>query len=148
MTMECIDALERISLHPEADGAADPGVARHLAECLPCSRAAAFMARVAGARPQPPPGMVEAILSRAGGRHPASGWWSSSVAAAAVLVLAMGAGLVSRQLPAPDGPFPFETFLAQDPDAWDEDDWYVAGAPVLEGLPDQMLLALLQEETW
>jgi hypothetical protein len=146
--MECTEALERLSLRPDVDGTADPVLARHLAICPPCADEAAFMARVARVRAEPPAGMVEAILARTGGRYPGFGWWSSSVAAAAVLILALGAGLISQQLPSADGPFPFETFLAQDLDEWEGDDWYVAGAPVLEGLPDQMLLALLQEESW
>jgi hypothetical protein len=158
MKMECTEALERISLRPwlvdkgvpvDEGLAVDGALRSHLASCSRCAGEAAFMVRVARARPEPPAGLVPAILGAVGRVSPMAGWWSGTMAAAAVLVLALGVGLVSQQVDSAEAWGAVEDFVMDAPvEDWGEDEWYVAGAPVLEALPDQMLLALLQEETW
>lgn len=151
MTMDCTEVLERLSLRPGLfrEGLRDGALRSHLASCSRCTEAAAFMARVARGRPEPPAGLLPAILEAADRVTPTPGWWSGSVAAAAVLLLALGVGLVSQQADPREAWSPVEGFAMDAPAAeWGEDEWYVAGAPVLEALPDQMLLALVQEDAW
>lgn len=158
MTMDCTEALERISLRPWLaddglpvdEGLEVHGALRgHLASCSRCAEEAAFMVRVARARPEPPARLVPVILGALDRVQPVTGWWSGTMAAAAVLVLALGVGLVSQQLDTGEAWSAANDFVMDAPvEDWGEDEWYVAGAPVLEALPDQMLLALLQEETW
>jgi hypothetical protein len=160
MKMDCTEALERSSLRPlsteggtgsRAQGAdpRDGALAHHLATCADCAREVAFMARLAGARPEPPSELLPAILVRTRRIPTPSGWWSGSMAAAAVLVLSLGVGLISHQADPPPSFSPLDALVMNEGlGDWEDDEWYVAGAPVLEALPDQMLLALLQEETW
>lgn len=160
MKMECAEALERSSLHflPMADRARDPSegagyldraLAHHLASCAECASDVAFMARLARARPDPPPDLLLAIVGRSQQTPLPTGWSSGAVAAAAVLLLSLGMGLISHHS-APPHPLGSLDALVTDmgTEVWEDDEWYVAGAPVLEALPDQMLLALLEEETW
>jgi len=160
MKMDCTEALERSSLRPLSteSGAAIPSqgsdpsdraLAHHLATCVDCAREAAFMARLAGARPEPPSELLPAILVQTRRVPMPTGWWSGSMAAAAVLILSLGVGLISHQADPPPSFGPLDALVMSDGLAdWEDDEWYVAGAPVLEALPEQMLLALLQEETW
>jgi anti-sigma factor RsiW len=122
---------------------------RHVAECSACAEDFRFMAMVYGTRPQPPRSFAmealaqyEAELSRR-----TSGWWSGSMAAAAVLLLAMGIGLAS-QASDPSGDFAGWTVAVESEEGmedWAGDDWFIAGAPYLEGVSDETLLVLLTE---
>jgi hypothetical protein len=152
MQIDCLEAQERISLRPlERKGGPpqDPDLAGHLAECASCAADAGFMARVAAARPELPAGLRSRVLRSLPEPRPGIGWWTGSVAAAAVMILAMGAGLVSQRIDTHQPMNPLDGFVLEDPDpGWGDDEWYVAGAPVWDALPDEMLLALLQEDTW
>jgi hypothetical protein len=160
MKMDCTEALELSSLRPfpteggpgigsRGSDPRKPALAHHLATCADCAREAAFMARLAGARPEPPSELLPAILARARRAPAPSGWWSGSMAAAAVLVLSLGVGLISHQADPSPSFSPLDVLVMNEGLAdWEDDEWYVAGAPVLEALPEQMLLALLQEGTW
>lgn len=168
MKMDCTDALERSSLRPlSAEGGAasraqgsaqgsaegsdpwDGALAHHLATCAECAREAAFMARLARARPEPPQELLSAIQMKTRHGPTPSGWWSGSMAAAAVLILSLGVGLISHQADPPPSFGPLDALVMNEGmQDWEDEEWYVAGAPVLEALPEQMLLALLQEETW
>ena len=160
MKMDCAEALERSSLPPlsteggtgspvQGSDPRDQALAHHLATCVDCAREAAFIARLARARPEPPSELLTAILLTARRVPTHSGWWSGSVAAAAVLILSLGVGLISHQANPPRSFGPLDALVMNEGMAdWEDDEWYVAGAPVLEALPEQMLLALLQEDTW
>lgn len=160
MKMECAEALERSSLqflrmadgpsdHSEGAGSVDRALADHLASCSECARDVALMARLARARPDPSPDLLSAIVGLARQTRLPTGWPSGTVAAAAVLLLSLGVGLISHYADPPRPAGSLDALVTDvGPEAWEDDEWYVAGAPVLEALPDQMLLALLEEETW
>jgi hypothetical protein len=69
-----------------------------------------------------------------------------ALSAAAMLVLALGTGVLWDRF-GQDGPLDSLEVASQDPapEAWLWDDGMVAGAPVLDGLSDEDLEALLQE---
>lgn len=145
-------------------------LAAHLLTCPSCAADAEFLATLDAARPEPPEGLAARIVARVlteeGGvvhlpdaehakvipfppatrrRGPAGvRWWASTSAAAAVLVTALGVGLVSRGTTAPqeDG---FLAYLEETAEGWWGSDWFVAGAPYLEGVSDETLAVLAAE---
>lgn len=157
----CGPVRERLPLlHGPA--APPPEVAEHLALCAECAAEAAFIGRLREARPEPPSGLAARIVAHAlldhaeavpgvtplrpRGRRPVaeSGWWTSSAAAAALLVLALGVGVVTRGVgSAPESGF--LAFLEDSPDGWSGSEWFVAGAPFLEGVSDETLALLAAE---
>jgi hypothetical protein len=145
------------------------GLAAHLEGCLACADEARFLQSLDEARPEPPPALAARIVARAlseeavlgtdlprrldrvaasrfAFRRPAPGLrgWTSPAAAAAVLVLAVGIGLVSRGVSTPteDG---FLAYMEETADGWWGADWFVAGAPYLEGVSDETLAILAAE---
>jgi hypothetical protein len=147
----CDEILDLVSLRPT--GALSPDAAarldHHLEGCSACAREAAFAARVYEARPEPPPGLADAVLREAWGRRgrarPAPGWMSTSLAAAAVLVLSLGIGLATRTVGPGEGGLLLSSALETPAPEWGAEEWLVAGAPVLEGISDEALLLLLDE---
>lgn len=72
-----------------------------------------------------------------------SRWWTSPVAAAAVVVLAAGLGLVARGVTtAIDGSRTLVAFDATTSADWTAEEWMVAGAPYLESVSDETLALL------
>lgn len=119
----------------------------HLLNCAGCHEEAVFLARVAQARPRPPAGLsnrivaeVEASQIRGAGepKRRLAGWMTS---VAALLVLSLGVGLYWSGAAAPDLDFVLTSFL--DADEVEHDEWMVAGAPVLDALPDEVLRELM-----
>ena len=72
-----------------------------------------------------------------------SRWWTSPVAAAAVVVLAAGLGLVARGVTTGiDGNRTLVAFDATTSADWMAEEWIVAGAPYLESVSDETLALL------
>jgi predicted anti-sigma-YlaC factor YlaD len=137
-------------------------VDRHLSECGACADEARFVHRVRTSRPEPPEGLVEAVLQRlpsAGTSAPeprilpfrrawvrrprrfAVGW---GLSAAAVFILALGIGVMWTG----DESGPAQALIASlvpEGDAPEPEGWMVAGAPVLDALPDEVLFTLMEE---
>ncbi len=68
------------------------------------------------------------------------------MAAAAVLVLAMGMGLAMQAADPYSEASGWDLAVADGDIEWLADEWLVAGAPYLDGISDETLLALLSDE--
>lgn len=142
-------------------GAADPTeaaqVEAHLATCDACAAEAALLGALWTSRPEPPADLADRIRRAladdaetnpgsggAGRRRAVPGW----LVAAAALVVALGTGLFWHDVTQGGADVPLAA-AALDPvaeEAWIEDAAVVvAGAPVLDQLEDDALLALLEE---
>ena len=141
----------------------------HLGSCPACETELELIRALRNARPGPPPDLEARIQakvreemereSRVGAgklseeeanvipisrrRRWAPGW---ALSAAAVVVLALGTGVILKQR---DHDFIQDPILVASqeplPEAWLWDDGMVAGAPVFDGLSDEDLEALLKE---
>lgn len=147
-------------------------VNRHLSACRACAEEARFVARIRSVKPDPPPGMVEQVMRRlresrpamagaSGGTPtwrphgtsasevagPGQGWTATSwsLAAAAVLVLALGVGVVWSEDQSPVGEGLIASLVTED-DPGPGEEWLVAGAPVWDALPDEVLQTLLEDD--
>ncbi len=151
----------RAGSYPQVDAAAHDAVSRHLAACPECAGEYAFLLRLQAARPVPPPGLGLRIVARALREAPAESgvipistaarrknqparWWTSPAAAAAVVVLALGAGLVSQGMQGEQDPG-IVALLGAATDSWLGEDWFVAGAPLFDGVSDEALALLAME---
>lgn len=123
-------------------------IERHLGLCRSCASDVRFMQRLFRARPQPPSGLTGRVLDRveSGTRYLFEGWRSGSLAAAAVLLLALGAGLATQASNLESPASEWELAIDDESLGWASEDWLVAGAPHLAGVSDETLLALLNEE--
>ena len=154
------------TLAPEERGV----VEAHLDSCLDCRRELEVIVALKEARPEVPPGLeatiralvrdemaqggpglaepsppaTEAVVPLFGGRPPwAPGW---SLSAAAVVILALGVGVLWNQRAQDFVQDPIVVASQEPlPEAWLWDDGMVAGAPVFDGLSDEDLVALLEE---
>lgn len=152
-SLRCDEVLDRVSARVVlAEGSpGDPRIERHLSSCGECREAAAFMERLARVRPVPPRGLATRVLEqleRETRTIARGGWRRASLAAAAVLLLTFGTGLLSQQMGLTVGSERATWELAFDENqlGWADEEWIVAGAPYLEGVSDETLLALLDEE--
>jgi hypothetical protein len=150
-----------------------PSIEEHLSGCAECRSEADLVLRLRSARRDPPPVLLRAILDRlaemplaesatsesmvaAGGataprphlgshRGPRRGWaWALPAAAGVVVAIAIASLRAGGS--SPDAVWS----LALEPEAplhWYGDDWVVAGEPLLDALPDEVLRALLEEMT-
>ena len=166
---DCTEVRERL---PEllsgvlgAEGAEE--VRAHLTECRECREEAEVLQTLLRARPEPPPGLEVRIRERLereltaapapsrwgrkgrvvplfGGRFPIP---AAALPAAAVLILALGTGILLKRGPALVDQEPIQVVLAEEPlpEAYLWDDGVVAGAPLFEGLSDEELESLLAE---
>jgi predicted anti-sigma-YlaC factor YlaD len=121
-------------------------VEAHLSECSECGDEAALVRLLFDARPAAPAGLSRRIegSTRMSSRRAYHPWWG--VAAASVAALALGIGVISRDVPAADDvEVPGIVAGVGETSIWVVDDGLVAGAPALEGLSDEALLLLLDE---
>ena len=125
-------------------------VARHVDACAECAAEAGLLRALLAARPEAPWDLAPRVSAALRDNEPVvlrprrvRRWPAWAASAAAVLVLAAGAYWVGIR-DAPDfsglGQIPTE-----EASAWISDDGIAAGAPVLDELPDDALLALLEE---
>lgn len=154
----CSEARERLPDHVTGR-LSDEELRRsddHLRACSGCAAEAELLEALLGSRAEPPPGLASRIRGAvlhdrtpggaapgdAPSRGPGRGW----LAAAAGLVLALGLGLLWQEVvPGPaEGPLA-RVALDPVPETWMDDEAVVAGAPVLDDLDDDALLALLEE---
>ncbi len=169
--LDCADVVEALPLHLLGSGETGPAgaprgpspsaVVAHLDSCAPCAAEHRFLAVAVGTRPHPPHDLGLRILTRAlaegvatplragpasptvHARAPQRFLSWSGTAAAAVLVLAFGIGLVARGTGGTgDGEPVLLAALEDGSYGWWGDEWMVAGAPYLEGLSDETLVIL------
>lgn len=157
----CAEVRERLPEHVTGRLAGDEAlpVGEHLRACAACAAEADLLAALMATRPEAPADLSARIRNAvltdrkaaareraATGAPPRSGIARWSLAAAAALLLALGAGVVWQQLtPAgQEGPLA-RVALDPVPETWMDDDAVVAGAPVLDALTEDALQALLEE---
>ncbi|MEX2530373.1 MAG: zf-HC2 domain-containing protein [Gemmatimonadota bacterium] len=158
---ECGSVRDLLPLR--AAGALDSGssaaVETHLLACEDCADEARFVQSLAVARPEPPADLVRSVLARlpekesAGSRDWADGigraWRRAAdawpLAMAASFILALGVGTMWMDRTSPSGAALVATMM-EDEGRPGTDEWMVAGAPVWDALPDDVLLVLLEEE--
>jgi len=151
----------------ESESDSHESVREHLSVCPECSAEESVLRTLLASRPEPPPGLSERIQSRVreefgASREVESATGNSGVvplfrrrrwapawalSAAAVVVLSLGIGVIWDGEEIPEvGQDPLQVAAEEPiPEAWLWDDGLVAGAPVLDGLTDEQLEALIQE---
>jgi len=129
----------------------DLRVESHLSMCSECREERDFVRRLGLARVEPPLELVSAIMAavdESARSTPTvvpirrSALWA--LPAAAAIVLALGVGTIWNS---PETR-PSEWTLALESDvtmAWFGNEWMVAGEPILDALPDDVLRSLIQE---
>lgn len=166
-TGDCAEIRDVLPLHTaeRLEQARMAEVERHLVACPVCAAEAAVVQRIQDVRPEPPETLVDGVLrriesfvdiERGAGAGPrltglrvlpfrpvrrwAAGW---GLSAAAVLVLALGIGVIWSA----DGRFPGDSLLTAfaTEEEWESEEWLVAGAPVWDALSDDVLLTLLED---
>ncbi len=167
----CARAVDLLPLHvrgsiPDMSDAL--WIEEHLTHCDSCRDEALFLEQVLSARPEAPSGLATSVLARLEAPAvampprvaPATvsappppylpprryGGWAASIAA--ILVLALGIGTFWLSESPTAGDLLFSAFLDDADESEDRDEWMVAGAPVLDALPDEVLLALVTEGGW
>ncbi len=164
----CDDALDLLPLRVAGGlGVRDArALEDHLSRCASCAAEVGFLEEVVRARPEVPRGFKASVLGRlridesgvteaAPARWKAlvDGWidserrvagWGWGLSVAALLVLALGIGVVWFEGPAANGDVQLTAALLA-PEEEMVEEWMVAGAPVLDGLSDEVLLSLMTE---
>lgn len=165
----CARAVDLLPLHVRGSvpvGSEALWIEEHLTRCDSCRAEAAFLEQLLSARPEAPVGLAAAVMARL--ESPAAtplsmtpadpvprrphlppqryGGWAASVAA--ILVLGLGIGAFWMTESPVSGDLLFSAFLEDGEVVEDQDEWMVAGAPVLDALPDEVLLALVTEGGW
>ena len=136
-------AAERLS--PEEARA----VAEHVASCVDCAGQVAVIRAVRAGRPSAPAGLAERIGTVIRDAEPAPrpapvrcAWAAWATSAAAVLLLALGTFVLRDG--ATDPPADLGE-VALEESVWIAEDGIVAGAPLLDQLPEDVLALLLEE---
>ncbi len=130
-------------------GSGDPhlrGVEAHLASCADCRAEAELVQRLRTARPEPPAGLARDILDRHAEARRAvrrSRWGAPVGLSAAAVAAALAVGLFASARIGTDPVW--DLALDPEPSAWYGEEWLIAGGPVPDALPDDVLQLLLQE---
>lgn len=146
LTNECRKARERMPIFLSKETAGDTELKGHLAECLNCRAEWEFVNRLYNARPEPPRHLADQIVARIFQPQRATRmrWARSGWAAAAALLLGFGIGSLVVDRMGPASMQPVALMLEPTP-IWYGEEWLVAGEPLLEELPDDVLQSLLAE---
>lgn len=156
----CTSVRDDLAPYLQGDLPADSNVrvSEHLTGCAECRGEAAFLETLRSSRPELPVDLAQTVLARLSAdatagrservpgrtfrrRAPTPLLWG--LPAAAIFVLALGvtwlwngggadSNLYSLAFEAPSS-------------SWGHEEWYVAGAPHLDGLSDEMLRVLMEE---
>jgi hypothetical protein len=165
--VSCAEVRDRIPLSEAGvlQASERDELSRHLQQCEECAAEARFLAGLAAARPVPPADLKEGVMGRLAalerepsavplphrkspfsGRnrlHPLTSWGTPAAAAVAV---ALGLGVVwSLASGNGNGQNGAGLLLSIPEEEMQLEEWMVAGAPVLDALPDDMLFSLLLE---
>lgn len=117
-------------------------VDEHLATCRDCRVEAELVRALLASAPLAPEGLEARIRSSIAGAPLRSRvWLSPRLAAAAVVVLALGTAVIWQQRPGEDVVFAEEPLAL----TWPSDDGFIAGVAMLEDLSDEALAELLEE---
>jgi len=121
-------------------------VEAHVTSCPDCGAELELAQMILASRPRVPDGLLARVTAAvaADRRSSSRPWWG--ISAAAVAALALGIGLSSQRAPAPLE-VPGYAYEAEEGDVWLSDDGLVAGGPLIDGLSDDALVALLDEIT-
>ena len=156
----CLRVQEHLPLLGEETLSRDEEVRlhEHLKTCPTCRRDHEFVLRLRLAMPEPPADLGIKILAELlpGGSDELSirrgkwfgGGWGATVAFASIVlafVTGFGGGRLVPWAQSAAAPDPL-AFVDPEVDSWAED-WFVAGAPVLEALSDEVLNLLALEMT-
>lgn len=129
-------------------------VESHLADCGDCREEQALVQRISLARVEPPRELLSSILTAvdlaADAARPApsvipirrSAQWALPAAAAIVLALGLGTIWNGRSADPSEFTLALESEVTM---AWFGNEWMVAGEPLLETLPDEVLRSLIEE---
>lgn len=117
----------------------------HILECPRCASQFRLVRRLQARAPEPPASILEGVrAARAGSSRPdGPGWGRWAVRSAAVALLAVGIGMIWSRSQAPDPAWAIA--LELDPPSSYSAEWIVAGQPVPDALPDDVLRELLEE---
>ncbi|MEX0935703.1 MAG: zf-HC2 domain-containing protein [Gemmatimonadota bacterium] len=117
----------------------------HLLRCGDCRAEAELVETLQASSPEPPPSILVGVLEARAARNDSHGsdWRRWVIRSAAVLVLALGASVIWSRDGGTDAVWALA--LETEPPAWYGSDWVVAGQPIPEGLPDEVLRGLLEE---
>lgn len=117
----------------------------HLLRCVDCRAEAELVESLQASSPEPPPSILAGVLEARTARKETDGsdWRRWAIRSAAVLVLALGASVIWGRDGGTDAVWALA--LETEPPAWYGSDWVVAGQPIPEGLPDEVLRGLLEE---
>jgi hypothetical protein len=148
---ECTRIRELLSLEPSGSLSGEElgEMSEHLVGCTPCQEEAAFLALLRRARPATPDVLLPLILKKlekASQHRRQQKMWGLRAAAAVILALGVGTIWSTRGPAASDEVW--ELALHEDPVAvsWSGGEYMAAGVPLFDQLPDDVLLALLEEE--
>ncbi len=145
---ECARTRDLLPLH--VSGAATSGevaeLVKHLATCAECRDEARLVERLQLARPEPPDSLAPSIIEASRRpRRPERTIVPWLLRAAAIAILAVGIGVLWRDdAPAPE-PVWTVALESQPMVDWYGHDWMVAGEPLLDALPDDLLAQLMEE---
>jgi predicted anti-sigma-YlaC factor YlaD len=148
----CSRVRELLSIEPSGtlSGGELQEISEHLADCILCRDEAALLALLRRARPATPDVLLPLILrrvERASHHRNQRRIWGLRAAAAVVLALGVGTFWSSRG-PDPAEEEVWDLALREGPVAasWSGGQYMAAGVPLLDQLPDEVLLALLEAE--
>jgi predicted anti-sigma-YlaC factor YlaD len=124
-------------------------IEEHLSTCGECRAEADLLEVLLSLRPESPDALAEQVQRVLREVHPIRRVPSWGLSAAAVLILSLGTGLVWSRMQegsiVPASSAGEEISQEVNLGLWPSDDGMVAGSPTLEGLTDEVLLALLEE---
>jgi hypothetical protein len=147
----CARIRELLSLEPSGTLSGDElqEIGEHLAGCEPCREEAALLALLRRARPETPDILLPLILKRvekAGYQRRQRRMWGLRAAAAVILALGVGTMWNVRGPAASEDVWALALHEEPVATSWSGGEWMAAGLPAFDEMPDEVLMALLEEE--